>query len=131
MAYRLMLKELRESRGLRQEDLAQLLGVKLSTYRTWEQGTTGIKLDRAFAICDVLHCTPDDLCGWYLSHPEDRPKAQPPDLTDAQQRELNELYESCGPAARGSIVINARGMAALEKERAEGVPEHGVGEGAA
>lgn len=126
MAYRLMLKELRESRGLRQEDVAQMLDVKLSTYRTWEQGTTGIRLDRACAICNVLHCTPNDLCGWYLSHPSDRPSASS-GHSDPQQRELNSLYESCSPQGKGAILVSARGMAALEKDGDESVPEHGVG----
>ena len=127
MAYRLMLKELRESRGLRQEDLAQMLGVKLSTYRTWEQGTTGIKLDRACAICDVLHCTPNDLCGWYLSHPEDRPSAPPP--LSAPEAEIVGCYRASTPEQRDKMSVYARERRAISETRASG--SDGLSEGAA
>lgn len=89
MAYRLMLKELREASGMRQEDLAAKLGVKLSTYRTWEQGVTGIKMERAFIICEALGCTPNDLCNWWEDHP--RP-TRPPAYTDERQRRMNSAY---------------------------------------
>lgn len=129
--YKLLLKSIRTEAHMTQGQLAKLLGVDIKTVGNWERGRTALNLDDACAICDVLHCTPNDLCGWYLSHPEDRPQAKPPGLTDAQQRELNELYESCGPQGKGAIIVNARGMAALEKEGDEGVPELGVGGGAA
>lgn len=127
MAYRLMLKELRESRGLRQEDLAQLLGVKLSTYRTWEQGTTGIKLDRAFAICDVLHCTPNDLCGWYLSHPEDRPQAKPPGLTHEESL-LVDRFRSLDRRRRDSVydTVDALADKAQAQEECSGASSEGA-----
>ncbi|WP_307739567.1 helix-turn-helix domain-containing protein [uncultured Parolsenella sp.] len=135
MAYRLMLKELRERAGLTQAQLAEMSGIKLGTLRSWEQSTSPAtpRLDDACAICDVLRCTPNDLCGWYLAHPEDRPRpvANAPGYADAQQRELNELYERSGPQARGAMVVSARGMASLEKEGAGVVPHDGVSGGAA
>lgn len=127
MTYRLMLKELRESRGLRQEDLAQLLGVKLSTYRTWEQGTTGIRLDRACAICDVLHCTPNDLCGWYLSHPEDRPRGRDgPALTPAEA-EVIDCYRASDPLQRDALSTYARERRAISEYRKSSSPASSEG----
>lgn len=62
--YKLMLKEIRKSKGLSQEDMASKLGMSLSTHRTWEQGVSRISLENAFRICDILGCSPNDLCGW-------------------------------------------------------------------
>lgn len=64
MSYKLMLKEIRKNKGLSQEDMADKLNMSLSTYRTWEQGVSRISLENAFKICNILGCSPNDLCGW-------------------------------------------------------------------
>ena len=70
----LLLKELREKAGITQKELANKAGINLGTLRTWEQGTSSIKLDVACELCTVLGCTPNDLCGWYVEHPESPPR---------------------------------------------------------
>jgi transcriptional regulator with XRE-family HTH domain len=54
--------ELRRARGLTQQQLAEELGVALSTIRNWETGRqatdTFVKVDR---LCRRLGCTPADL----------------------------------------------------------------------
>lgn len=40
----LMLKKMRESAGLTQQQVADDLGLKVATYRTWEQGSVKITL---------------------------------------------------------------------------------------
>lgn len=64
MSYRLKLKEMRKESGLTQKEVAAKAGVKLSTYRTWEQGTSGISFEKAYALAIVLGCSVNDLCGW-------------------------------------------------------------------
>ena len=57
------LRELREAAGLEVKDMCRKLGVADSRYRKWESGTNGVPLDYALMICDVLHCTLDELSG--------------------------------------------------------------------
>lgn len=126
MGYKLRLRELRKANKLTQTQLAKALGTTERVVGSWEREEVALNLEDACAICNVLHCTPNDLCGWYLSHPSDRPSASS-GHSDPQQRELNSLYESCSPQGKGAILVSARGMAALEKDGDESVPEHGVG----
>jgi len=57
-----MIKELREGLGLTQKDLADKVGVDVSTLRNWENGRTGLDLFKKFsALCSALECNPQDL----------------------------------------------------------------------
>lgn len=63
--YVLRLKELRRAAGFKtQKEIADALGVKERTYASWEREEVGISLDQAYEICEVIGCTPNDLCGW-------------------------------------------------------------------
>lgn len=57
------MKAIRTLRGFSQEELAGMLGVKLGTYRAWEQGRNEMGLDDAVAIANALGCTLDELAG--------------------------------------------------------------------
>ncbi|SEO99917.1 helix-turn-helix transcriptional regulator [Denitrobacterium detoxificans] len=59
----LRLKEIRKTRGLTQEDMAQALGAKLPTYRTWERGTVPISLETACECAKILNCSIDEIAG--------------------------------------------------------------------
>ena len=61
---KLMLKRIREDKGYTQQFVAEQLGVKVATYRTWEQGSVNLTLENAYKISLILNCTPNDLCGW-------------------------------------------------------------------
>lgn len=65
----LMLKRPREHKGLTQQEVASELGVKVATYRTWEQGSVNITLENALRVSSVIGCTPNDLCDWYSTRP--------------------------------------------------------------
>jgi len=54
--------ELRESKALTQRELAQKLGVDVSTVRNWERDRDGVKMFvRVARLCAVLDCSPTDL----------------------------------------------------------------------
>lgn len=53
-------------------------------------GVTGIKIDRAFTICDALDCTPNDLSNWYEDHPRPSPLSG---YADRRQQRMNAAYE--------------------------------------
>lgn len=111
----LMLKKMRESAGLTQQQVADDLGLKVATYRTWEQGSVKITLENACKCAEVLSCSPNDICGWYIDHPEDRPA--PPG--DPDERELLGCYRSCTPERQDALLNLARDSALLSGPAAE------------
>lgn len=113
MSYRLRLKELRKARGLTQKEVAEKAGVKLSTYRTWEQGVSGISLEKAVLLSFVLDCTPNDLCGWPKGKNGGR------SFSDGFEEELIECYRESTPSRKDRILDTARDAAAMSKEMAE------------
>lgn len=127
----LRLKELRKQAGLTQQDLCDATEIKLGTLRTWEQGTASIKLEDAVSICRALHCTPNDLCGWYIEHPEDAPRDASPPLTP-DETAVVEGYRTCTPewkrhvrmdveAAAGASLKSAESPAPIEMDAREAV----------
>ncbi len=112
---RLMLKQIREAKGFTQPEMAERLDMKLSTYRTWEQGVVKLTLENACLISFVLDCTPNDLCGWYLDHPRDEIGQN---LT-AEETELVNCYRESTPQWQQNIAMTARAAAGESKEAAE------------
>lgn len=62
--YKLMLKEIRKSRGLTQDELAEKLGVTKQIVSNWGREITPVTLGSAREITKVLNCTLDELSGW-------------------------------------------------------------------
>lgn len=106
MGYKLMLKSIRQSRGINQQEMAEKLGMRLSTYRTWEQGVSRINLEDACKISEILGCTPNDLCGWY----EDHPRESRTESTDPYARELMDCFDGSSQEGRRTIINVARSM---------------------
>lgn len=117
----LRLKELRNQAGLTQQELCDATEIKLGTLRTWEQGTASIKLEDAVSICRALHCTPNDLCGWYIDHPEDAPRHSPPPL-DPDEADVINGYRSCTPEWRRNIRMSVEAAAGASLKSAECPP---------
>ncbi len=57
------LSEIRKDHGHTQVDLANLLGVTLSTVRSWEQEKSSPSHDLLVAICRLYHISSDYLLG--------------------------------------------------------------------
>ena len=54
------IKKLREKRGLRQIDLAELLYVDTSLVCKWEKGKKRVTVDTLLVIFDLLNVTPEE-----------------------------------------------------------------------
>ena len=109
----LMLKRMRELKGLTQQEAADALGVKVATYRTWEQANVKITLENTCRCAALLDCSPNDICGWYDEHPEDRPASPPADPAAA---ELVDAYGRCTPERQGALLQSARDAALASGE---------------
>lgn len=113
MSYRLKLKEMRKASGLTQKEVAERADVKLATYRTWEQGVSGISLEKAYALAMVLGCSVNDLCGWPKGKNEGR------EFEDDSEAELLRCYRASTPDRQDRILDTARDAAGMSKEMAE------------
>lgn len=113
MSYRLKLKEMRKASGLTQKEVAERADVKLATYRTWEQGVSGISLEKAYALAMVLGCSVNDLCGWPKGKNEGR------EFEDDFEAELLRCYRASTPDRQDRILETARDAAGMSKEMAE------------
>lgn len=114
----LRLKELRKQAGLTQQELCDATQIKLGTLRTWEQGTASIKLDDACRICRALRCTPNDLCGWYIDHPEDMPQQTSPPLAP-DEAEVVDGYRSCTTEWKRNLRMSVEAARAASLKSAE------------
>lgn len=112
----LVLKQVRERCGYTQRQLADELGVKVATYRTWEQGSVKLTLENAFNIANVLGCTPNDLCDWYATHPRERPRQA---RLDPEREALLANYDRCTPERRDMLMQQAMDGAYISQERPE------------
>lgn len=57
------LRDLREDRDLKQQDLAQLLHISQATYSRYESGTLDIPSAALIALADFYHVSVDYLLG--------------------------------------------------------------------
>lgn len=74
------IRELREQRGWRQEDLAALIHKNRQSVGNYETGTRGLDVETICQLCDIFGCTAD-----YLLCRSQTPTA---DLTPEEERLL-------------------------------------------
>lgn len=55
------LKEVRESRGVKQLAVAAYLGVSRQTYASYENNQESMSVEQAKAVCDFLHVSVADI----------------------------------------------------------------------
>lgn len=68
------LQELRTSRGLSQEQLADKIGVSRQAIGAWESGKTMPEIDKVAQICKVFKVSADELLGELTSKENQKPK---------------------------------------------------------
>ena len=102
---KLMIKEARRAARFTQTDLANAIGVNLSTVGNWERGITIPDIEQVFNCAVALGCTPNDLCGW---QERDAPCGRP--LT-AEEARLVGSFRECTPREKSAIVNMAETMA--------------------
>ena len=119
----LRIKELRKKSHISQTELAKAIGVSLRTVGSWERGESVPNIEQVWDCATVLGCSPNDVCGWYIDHPQDRPKANlPPDVA-----ELSDCYRRCTRDRRMSLLILARDSALASGEVGSVLPTAEVG----
>lgn len=55
------LRELRKQRGMSQEEMAAALQISRQSISKWENGSAMPELDKLLQLCELFHCTLDDL----------------------------------------------------------------------
>lgn len=105
----LQLKQIRKQSRVSQEELAKRIGVSARAIGAWERGENSPNAEQVWNCAVALGCTPNDICGWYLDHPQDRPA--PPG--DPGASELLRAYGSCTPERKDALLNLARDSALL------------------
>ena len=57
------IKRLRKNKGLKQQEIAELLGVKRNTYSDWENGKTDPSFENLVKLADLFDVSLDWLFG--------------------------------------------------------------------
>lgn len=118
----LRLRELRKAVGMSQTELAEKVGVNIRTIGAWERGETIMNVEQAWDCAAALGCTPNDLCGWYETHPREEGTGLAADEADVLS-----CYRASTPQWRRNIAMCARAAAGESKNEAErGAPAMGV-----
>ncbi len=111
-----ILKELREKKGLKQEDVALFLGITQQAYGRYEKGTSEPNADGFNTLADFYGVTTDYLLG---REPLPDPFADL-DLRDEDEKEVLAKYMSLPPQMRavlldalrqlGGVMIDSNGV---------------------
>lgn len=112
----LQLKQIRKESRVSQEELAKLIGVSARAIGAWERGENSPNSEQVWNCAVALDCTPNDLCGWYIDHPEDRPVPLKP---DSLASELVGCYSQCTVDRQAALIQYARDAALASGEAAE------------
>ena len=115
------LQEMRKRAGLKQAEVARILGVKVRTYGSWERGEAMMSLEQACNCAVVLDCSIDEIAG--------RPLRDPSEFSDPREAELHRCYRSCDRDRQDRLLDTARDFAGMSRDVAErDLPETEGGE---
>lgn len=109
----LKIREIRKNAHISQADLASKICVSLRTIGSWERGETIPDAEQLWNCAEALNCTPNDILGWYESHPKETM------LEDLYERELIGCYRESTVQRQANILQTARDAAGMSKEAAE------------
>lgn len=94
------MKQIRESKGLGQKEVAALLGMSVRRYGSYERGERTLSLDVAAQIADVLDVTIDELMN--------RDFRVPVLTLDWDERTLIRLYRAMDDESRKLLMDSAK-----------------------
>ena len=100
------MKEIRQSKGLSQKEIAAKLDMPVRTYGSYERGERSLSLDVAAEIADVLDVTIDQLLGResYISPSEERRRYE----FSRYRHNLKEIGEKLNPAQQMEVSDDER-----------------------
>ena len=94
------LKELREDRGLRQNDMAKVCGIAVASYANWEQGRTLPPINQIPVLADFFEVSTDYILGVSKKEAADRLASRmqnlPEDSRAIVQSLVDKLMEKSG-----------------------------------
>lgn len=112
---KLNIRNMRKKAGLTQTDLAEAIGVNLSTVGNWERLVTCPDAEQVWNCAVALGCTPNDILGWY----EDHPREGSGERLTSEEREIVGCYRESTPQWKQNISMTARAAAGESKEAAK------------
>ena len=112
----LKIRKRREALGLTQTELAKMVGKSFRTIQSWERGESYPNAEYVAVLCNVFNVDPNDLLGWYIDHPLDRPAAA---RLDPEHEALLTNYDRCTPERRDILMRQAIDGAYISQERPE------------
>lgn len=95
MEFAIRIKELRESKNLTQAELANLIGVGVSTIGMWESTKRIPSAKTLNKLLDYFNCSLD-----YLLGNENQSKAKTIEIYSEEERKLIEDYRALSPALK-------------------------------
>lgn len=98
-----------------QTELAEAIGVNLSTVGNWERLVTCPDAEQVWNCAVALGCTPNDILGWY----EDHPREDSNERLTSEEREIVGCYRDSTPQWQNQILMSARGSAIASKKDGE------------
>ena len=111
------LAQYREKSPYTQADIARIAGVSAKTEWNWEQSKSFPNAAQLWDIAGALHCTPNDLLGWYDTHPrQDAPPFSQDELT------LVDNYRNCTPQWKTNVSMTALAAAGESLKVSESAP---------
>lgn len=102
-----MLKEIRTARGIKQTELAAMVGVTQSAIGHYERGLRAIESQKLIALANALGVTTDEILGVKPVEFEETKKAVHGNSRTAQ---IQEVFEKLKPADQRAILKQAKGL---------------------
>ena len=100
------IKRLRESMGLSQKELAQILSISNQRLSNWEKDINQPNADFIAILCDVLNVNADDLLG-----------TKKATVLDINQAKLFRLYDQLSKKSKDIVMDTAQKLLDLEKNQ--------------
>ena len=94
------LKEIRTRKGLKQSEVAKMLGINDRTYGAWERGENNMTLEQAYNCAVALGCSINEIVGL----------KPPTDLLSPLEQRVVDAIRSTDDGKKGEQTTSAPGM---------------------